>query len=122
MSRAVKLIAVAGLTCCLAACKNFAFPGVHKIEIQQGNIVTQDMVNQLKPGMTKPQVRFVLGTPLIADSFHQNRWDYFYSLNDQESPEKRERISVFFADGKLTHFSGDFLPAGSKVSADDIGQ
>ncbi len=118
MSRAVKLITLVCFTCYLAACKNFAFPGVHKIEIQQGNIVTQDMVDKLKPGMTKPQVRFVLGTPLVADSFHQNRWDYFYSIDDRESSEKRERISVFFADDKLTHFSGDFLPSGGKVSGE----
>lgn len=119
MSYISKLIALICLACLITACKNFAFPGVHKIEIQQGNIITQEMVDQLKPGMSKSQVRFVLGTPLIADSFHQNRWDYFYSFNDQENPQKRERISVFFVDGKLTHFSGDFLPSGSAIGSTD---
>jgi len=52
---------------------------VHKLDIQQGNVVTQEMVDKLRPGMTRAQVRYVLGTPLVTDSFHQDRWDYFYS-------------------------------------------
>src|SRR5690606_17744119 len=57
-----------------------SFPGVYKIDIQQGNVVTQDMINQLRPGMTRRQVRFIMGNPMITDTFHPNRWDYLYSI------------------------------------------
>jgi len=56
------------------------FPGVYKIDIQQGNVVTQDMIDELRPGMSKAQVRYIMGNPLITDTFHARRWDYLYSL------------------------------------------
>ena len=65
-------------------------PGVtpFRIEIQQGNYISQEAVSQLKLGMTKEQVRFVLGTPLVADIFHENRWDYVYRRQRQPSMER----------------------------------
>ena len=92
------------------------FPGVHKIDIQQGNLVTQEMVDQLRPGMSKSQVRFVMGTPLVMDTFQQNRWDYLLTLKQGSDEEIiRERISLFFKDDKLSYFNGDFRPSGAKV-------
>ena len=75
MFRCAQLIFFVAL---LAGCQTVTLPGLsaHKIDIQQGNYVTQDMVAKLKPGMTRSQVRFALGTPLIADPFHPDRWDY----------------------------------------------
>src|SRR3990170_4201353 len=66
----------------------------YKIDVQQGNVVSQEMLEKLKPGMTKSQVRFALGTPLIADSFHPDRWDYFYSLKKggDPAPPPRRRL------------------------------
>ena len=87
------------------------FPGVHKINIQQGSKITQDMVDQLRPGMTKTQVSFVLGTPLLADTFDQDRWDYFYALILGDGREIKEHLSVFFKDGQLESFEGDFVPS-----------
>ncbi len=87
------------------------FPGVHKIDIDQGNIVTQEMVDQLRPGMTKEQVRFVMGTPLIIDTFTQNRWDYLLTKQVNGDARSQERISLFFTDDKLSSFSGDFRPS-----------
>ena len=114
MKRWSKLILSAALFATIApalvACKNFAFPGVHKIEIEQGNIVTQVMVDQLQPGMTREQVRFILGTPLISDTFNSDRWDYFYSKDDRRNPVEQKRISVFFENDSLTRFSGDYAP------------
>src|SRR3546814_20220346 len=69
-------LSFAGLVA-LAGC---SFPGVYKVDIQQGNVVTQDMIDQLRPGLTRQQVRFILGNPLITDTFHANRWDYLYGL------------------------------------------
>ena len=62
--------------CSVTALSDFVKP--YRIDVRQGNYVTQDMVAQLKPGMTREQVRFVLGTPLVADVFHSDRWDYIY--------------------------------------------
>jgi outer membrane protein assembly factor BamE len=88
-------------------------PGIHKFDIQQGNVITQDMIDQLKPGMTKSQVRFVMGTPLIADTFNQNRWDYFYSLHQADGKEVRERVAIFFENDLLVGLRGDFIPGNS---------
>ncbi len=85
----------------------------YKIDIQQGNVLTQDMVSQLRPGLTKDQVRFILGTPVLMDMFHANRWDYVYSLRKGNSGETEMRkFSTFFdADGKLTRVAGDVTAA-----------
>lgn len=89
-------------------------PSIYKFDIQQGNVITQEMVDKLKPGMTKSQVRFIMGTPLIADTFSQDRWDYFYSLNPADrSGEVRERVAIFFQDDVLVGLRGDFIPGGT---------
>lgn len=89
----------------------------HRIEIQQGNFVTQEMVNQLKPGMTRDQVRFVLGTPLVSDLYHANRWDYVYTRQPMDSSDIEQRkIAVLFEDGKLSRIVGT-LAATSGASA-----
>ena len=110
----------ARIACCLflalilSGCSKFSLPkipGIYKFDIQQGNLITQEMIDQLKPGMTKSQVRFIMGTPLIADTFSQNRWDYFYSLQPGDrSGEVRERMAIFFKDDVLVGFRGDFVP------------
>lgn len=95
-----------------AGCSNFTlFPGVHRISIQQGNMVDQEMVDQLEPGMTRAQVRFVLGTPLIADTFDQERWEYHYLFEDGNGNLTTKKFSVFFADDKLDSFEGNIGPS-----------
>ena len=89
-------------------------PGIYKIDIQQGNVVTQEMVDQLRPGMTTRQVRFIMGTPLIQDTFHPNRWDYLYSMESGHSTRVQERISLNFEDNRLVGLSGDFMPGQSQ--------
>ena len=69
----------------------------HKIEIVQGNVVTQEQAAQLKPGMTRAQVRDVLGTALVADVFHADRWDYVFTIRRQGAPEQLRRIVVRFS-------------------------
>lgn len=100
----------------LASCGSAGLPmpnlKPYRIEIQQGNFVSQEMVSQLKPGMTRDQVRFVLGTPLIADTFHADRWDYVFRRQRANSNELEQRkIAVFFEDGKLKRVDGDVKPA-----------
>jgi outer membrane protein assembly factor BamE len=90
----------------------------YRIDIQQGNYLSQEMVAQLKRGMTKDQVRFVLGTPLVTDIFHAERWDYVYQFDRPGQPLVQRRLAVFFDDGKLDRLEGDIAPAAqSKAEA-----
>ncbi len=84
--------------------------GIHRVDIQQGNLINQEMVDQLKPGMDQRQVQLILGTPLIRDPFHHDRWNYYYSLKKKGMPFKRYSLQVYFKDGRLTHTSGDIHP------------
>ena len=63
-----------------------------KMDIQQGNVVTSKMLLQLRPGMTKSQVKFIMGSPLLVDSFHTNRWDYFYQLRQAGKIVEQRRV------------------------------
>jgi len=94
-------------------------PGVtpHRIEIQQGNYISQEMVAQLKPGMTREQVRYVLGTPLVTDIFHSDRWDYVYFRDVAGKPREQRKLSVFFEDAKLARVTGDVIPAAPATPA-----
>ncbi|MFI8398519.1 outer membrane protein assembly factor BamE, partial [Pseudomonas sp. NPDC079367] len=81
-------------------------------------VVTQDMIDQLRPGMTRPQVRFIMGNPLLADTFHADRWDYLYSLQPGGGERQQERISVIFnSNDQLVSLSGDFMPGVSRDEA-----
>ena len=107
MSRTI----VVGLSLLAAAC-GLITP--YRIEIQQGNYVTQEMVAQLKPGLTRDQVRYVMGTPLVSDIFHEERWDYvFLRQRANSSDVERRRIAVFFEDGKLKRVDGDIVAAAA---------
>jgi len=97
----------------LSACKqNVELPSLispYRIDIQQGNVVTQEMVSKLKVGMTRSQVRFVLGSPLVTDMFHSDRWDYVYTMQKQGKPEERRRLTVIFDGDKLATLEGDVV-------------
>ncbi len=108
------------LPCILAlAVTACSFPGVYRLDVQQGNIVTQSMVNQLKPGMDKRQVRYIMGTPLLMDSFEDDRWDYFYSFKNGKNEYARERLTLYFTDGRLSNLQGNFRPEQSATPDDD---
>ena len=108
--RILRSIGVFALAIMLASCSNLRFPGVHRITIQQGNVITQQMIDKLKPGMTPSQVRFVLGNPVIDDSLEANRWDYVYTIQIAGGNTIRKVLSVYFVEGRLSYFSGDFVP------------
>lgn len=103
----------------LNGCSYLKYPDIHKVTVQQGNIVNQEMVDQLRPGMTRSQVRYILGTPLLMDTFDQDRWDYYYSIKRPGQKEVREKITVFFDGNTLSHFSGDYLPSNLKTPETD---
>lgn len=85
---------------------------IYEPDVQQGNVVDQEMIDKLKPGMTRSQVRFVLGTPLIIDPFHPDRWDYvyFYKKN-ADSPSQTRHLAVFFNGDSLSRLAGDLVAA-----------
>jgi outer membrane protein assembly factor BamE len=98
------------LALALAGCSAWGFPGVYRINIEQGNIVTQEMVDQLKPGMSRRQVRYILGTPLIEDTFNQDRWDYVYLVRNGYETRAENRLTVHFEGDSLSHLSGTMRP------------
>jgi outer membrane protein assembly factor BamE len=80
---------------------------VYKIDVQQGNYVTQDLVAKVKNGMTRAEVKQILGTPLLLDPFHANRWDYYFSNVQGRKPQDRTLLSVFFEADKVVAVSGN---------------
>ena len=98
------------LACVIAGCGTFQFPGIHRITIQQGNVISQKMVNRLKPGMTRSQVRFVLGNPVVDDQLDANRWDYVSTFGLSGGEISQFRLIVFFENDRLTRVEGDFKP------------
>jgi len=91
---------------CLQGCGYF----VYKMDVQQGNYVTQDVVARVKTGMTKAEVRQVLGTPLLSDPFHANRWDYYFSAEKGGRSQDRTQLSVFFENDRVVSVRGEGRP------------
>ena len=85
-------------------------PLVYRPTIQQGNVVSQEQVNELVPGMTKRQVKFILGTPMLTDVFHADRWDFVFTLGEGSQPSEMRRVTVIFEDDRLVRISGDLRP------------
>jgi len=93
----------------IAGCGVPRIPGItpYKPDIQQGNFLSQESIAQVKPGMSREQVRFILGTPLITPIFHADRWDYVYWREDERGKRSERRIALFFVDNKLDRIQGD---------------
>lgn len=113
------LLLVTALAACSSAPDITSRLSPYRIDVRQGNYVTQEMVAKLKPGMTRDQVRFVLGTPLVTDIFHANRWDYVYRFQPGRGEPQLRRIFVFFEDDKLVRVGGDVVPAGEGGATDE---
>jgi outer membrane protein assembly factor BamE len=90
---------------------------VYKIDVQQGNYVTQDVVARLKKGMSKAEVKQLLGTPLLVDPFHANRWDYYFTQVKGGKSQERTKLSVFFEEDKLLAVMGDVRAAAPASEA-----
>lgn len=117
-----RLIGLAALLL-LAACQNVPMlPGLstYRIDIQQGNVVTQEMVDKVKPGMTRQQVRFVLGTPPIVDPFHEDRWDYVYYYKKGGTVQEHRRLVLLFSGDTLKRIEGDVLPGSGQAAGGTI--
>lgn len=102
MRKIFLVLSIAALTACSSL--------TYKLEVQQGNYVTEDMIAKLKVGMTRSQVRFLLGTPLLADPFHANRWDYLYRVYYDGKVIEDKQFVVFFEGDAATRFEGSVMP------------
>jgi outer membrane protein assembly factor BamE len=115
-----KLILCLSAALLLAGCSVTERLTPYKIDVQQGNVVTQDMVAKLKPGMTKAQVRFILGTPLIADAFHADRWDYVYRFQKGGALTEQRNVTLYFEGDTLKRMGGDVVAASGDETAQPV--
>lgn len=108
----------------LGACSYYRVPSVgdlpfvHKVDIQQGNVITQEMVGQLRRGMDKKKVQYIMGTPVIKDTFHAERWDYIYTWQERGGAVEKRRITLVFADDKLDRVVGNVKPAEGEIEVE----
>jgi outer membrane protein assembly factor BamE len=104
----------------LAGCsfKRPRLPRVHKLTVQQGNVLTQDMIDKLRPGMNRSQVAFVMGEPVVRNSFNDDRWDYVYTIELPGVYSTTRTVSLFFVDEQLAYFTGDLVPERIQEAAE----
>lgn len=108
------IVAAAVLAGCSTSPSGDKFYGVirpYRIDIVQGNVVTQEMFAQIQPGLGRAQVREILGSPLLTDLFHADRWDYVFSIRRQGTEPQERRVTVYFKDNKVERFEGGDLPS-----------
>ena len=107
----IRLLALGCLLVGLVGCgSNFGFPGVYRINVEQGNVVTEEMAEQLRPGLNRRQVRYIMGTPLIEDSFHEDRWDYHYLLRNGGELLSETQLTLWFEEDELVRVEGPDAP------------
>jgi len=122
---AARLALVAAACATAAGCGSFDSASLriasvvtpYKVEIVQGNFVSREQVQALKPGMTRAQVRDILGTPLVQDAFHADRWDYVFTIHRQGVQPQERKLAVFFAGEVLARFEGDEMPTEAEFVA-----
>ena len=112
-------LAAAAVLAALAGCQSLQssenFLGVitpYRVEIVQGNVVTKEQAEAVKPGMSRAQVRDILGSPLLADPFHADRWDYVYWREATNGSREQRKLTVFFDNGTLARLDGDVVSSG----------
>lgn len=108
----VALLVAAAVALATSSCN---LPRVYRLSIQQGNVITQEMVDSLKPGMTREQVAFIMGEPVVRNPFDNSRWDYVYTLRVPGYVDDQVKLSLFFIDGALSHFTGDLRPTDAQM-------
>ena len=123
MLQEIPLIRPLALGCLLAALvgcgSNFGFPGVYRINVEQGNVVTEEMVEQLRPGLNRRQVRYIMGTPLIEDSFHEDRWDYHYLLRNGGELLSETQLTLWFEEDELVRVEGPDAPSWDEPQSEE---
>ncbi len=116
MMRKLLITAVCCASVISTGCSSMHIPGVYKVDVPQGNIVTQAMVDQLHTGMSKRQVNYAMGTPLVVDVFHPERWDYIYSFQQGGHKPDKHHVTLYFENDQLTRIEGDYQPHPGSAS------
>lgn len=106
----------------LAGCGFVGFPGVYRIDVEQGNLVDREMIDQLTEGMSRRQVRFIMGSPLVEDTFNPDRWDYPYVIRNGQEVISEAKVTVRFEGDRLVAIEGDYVPEWSQPSGEDSGE
>jgi len=101
-------LTVLGLSACITP---------YHIEVVQGNFVSREQIQALRPGMTRNQIRDILGTPLITSPFHADRWDYAFTIRRTGTPPQQRKLSVFFKVDQFERVEADDLPSESEFAA-----
>lgn len=116
-----RLLVVAAVLCTagvLSGCSSVAsLVTPYKIDIQQGNVVTREQAQALQPGMSRQQVRDILGSPLLTSVFHADRWDYVFTFRRQGQEPQQRKLAVFFKGEALERFEADELPTEAEFVA-----
>ncbi len=113
MKQLIYFLLLSAFVSMITGCSNsnfFSFPGVYKMDIQQGNVLAEKKIRQLKTGMTKEQVAFIMGNPVLTDIFNKNRWDYVYSFQPGGEPRQQKRLTLFFQQNQLIRMTRNALP------------
>ncbi|MEM7077966.1 MAG: outer membrane protein assembly factor BamE [Pseudomonadota bacterium] len=115
MIRILKTVSLACITTLIVSgCSMPKIPRVHKVSVQQGNVLTQEMIDKLKPGMTRSQVAYIMGEPILRNTFNDSRWEYVYTIVVPGYVDSDTHMTLFFENDVLSHFVGDFLPSDSQ--------
>lgn len=107
----MKAVLTLALVLLIHGCSTLRFPGVHRITVQQGNVISQTMIDKLKPGMTRSQIRFILGNAVVDDSLDRDQWDYVYTIQVAGGEVLRRLLVLHFREDRLSYFEGDYLPS-----------
>ena len=116
------LLLAAVVAGCSFSLPKLSMPRVHKVTVQQGNVLTQEMIDRLKPGMTRSQVAFIMGEPIFRNTFNENRWDYIYTVEVPGYFNQDMRMSLFFEQDKLAYFTGDLIPGAANPEATEAAE
>ena len=107
----MKAVLTLALVLLIHGCSTLRFPGVHRITVQQGNVISQTMIDKLKPGMTRSQIRFILGNAVVDDSLDRDQRDYVYTIQVAGGEVLRRLLVLQFREDRLSYFEGDYLPS-----------
>ena len=117
VNRGFSFAALVAMCMLVFGCSTNEFPFVYKINVQQGNIVTQEMLDKVRLGMTPTQVLYIMGSPLLPDTFEKNRWTYIYSLTQDGEMVRTSEVSFVFEDEQLRRIVKDKYIDYSKKKA-----
>jgi outer membrane protein assembly factor BamE len=123
--RASRLILALASCACVGACGTMSDATLrfadsitpYKVEVVQGNFVSKEQVEALRPGMSRQQVRDILGTPLVSSVFHQDRWDYVFTIKRQGVQPQARKLAVFFNGNAFERYEGDQMPSEAEFVA-----